>query len=388
MRTTWQLARDAGVLWLGHLPGLITWACLGYAGNLLGQHLSTQLAANRLAATLAFIAGIMWWLGCTVLMVHSLEPGLPGLNRSANPDLLASQTRIQVLSSGLGPFVAVFSLWGLVEDQYRKLFEANLSTFGLRAELYSVNLSDWGFFLALAIGAWLAKAVLRRSGRPAVRLLQVLAEGVFVFASFAALFAIVRLLLGWLAGRQGWQWLLAARAAALGWLPDAVRTWFEQALSLVPAVVATALLPLLWVSLTGVVFGWRQFSARRLGEGTRAEPLLTRLDERRIGPVSRLALWATADLRDKYLPVAHALSLVAGRGVVFVSSVIALSAVLALGLAWAAQGIVTLIGPRTLAETVAYAPALGLLAAILGTLPVALYATAFDRGLSARPVTA
>ena len=142
MRTTWQLARDAGALWLGYLPGLVMWACLGYAGNLLGQHLSTQLAANRLAATLAFIAGIMWWLACTVLMVHSLEPGLPGLSRSGNPDLLASQTRVQVLSSGLGPFVAVFSLWDLVEDQYCQLFEANLSTFGLRAELYSVNLSD------------------------------------------------------------------------------------------------------------------------------------------------------------------------------------------------------------------------------------------------------
>ena len=388
MRTTWQLARDAGALWLGHLREMVIWACLGYAGNLLGQHLSTQLAANRLAATLAFIAGILWWLACTVLMVHSLEPGLPGVNRSDNPDLKASQTRVQVLSSGLGPFVAVFSLWGLVEDQYRKLFEANLSTFGLRAELYSVNLSDWGFFLALAVGAWLAQTLLRRSGRPAVRLLQVLAEGVFVFASFAALFAVVRLLLGWLTGRVGWQWLLVARAAALDWLPDAVRNWFEKALDLVPAVVATALLPLLWVSLTGVVFGWRQFGARRLGEGTRAEALLTQLGERRIGPVTRLGLLATADLREKYLPVAHVLRLVAGCGVTFVSSLIALSALLTLGLAWVEQAIVALIGPRTLAETLAYRPTLGLLVAILGTLPVALYATAFDRGLEARSVTA
>ena len=44
--------------------------------------------------------------------------------------------------------------------------------------------------------------------------------------------------------------------------------------------------------------------------------------------------------------------------------------------------------PRTLAETLAYSPALGLLVAILGTLPVALYATAFDRGLSAQSVSA
>jgi hypothetical protein len=254
--------------------------------------------------------------------------------------------------------------------------------------LYSVNLSDWGFFLALAVGAWLAQTLLRRSGRPAVRLLQVLAEGVLVFASFAALFAVVRLLLGWLTGRAGWQWLLAARAAALDWLPDAVRNWFEQALGLVPAVVATALLPLLWVSLTGVVFGWRQFGARRLGEGTRAEPLLTQLGERRIGPVTRLGLMATADLREKYLPVAHALRLVAGRGLTNVGSLIALSALLTLGLAWVEQAIVALIGPRTLAETLAYRPTLGLLVAILGTLPVALYATAFDHGLAARPVTA
>ncbi len=33
MRTTWQLARDAGTLWLGQLRGLVMWACLGYVGN-------------------------------------------------------------------------------------------------------------------------------------------------------------------------------------------------------------------------------------------------------------------------------------------------------------------------------------------------------------------
>lgn len=142
------------------------------------------------------------------------------------------------------------------------------------------------------------------------------------------------------------------------------------------------------MSLTGVVFGWRRFDARRLGEGTRAEPLLTRLGERRIGPATRLWLLATADFREKYLPVAHALRLVAGRGITNVGSLIALSALLAPGLAWVERGVVALIGPRTLAETLAYSPALGLLVAILGTLPVALYATAFDRGLSAQSVSA
>ena len=78
--------------------------------------------------------------------------------------------------------------------------------------------------------------MLRRFGHPAVRLLQELVDGVFVFASFAALFAVVRLLLGWLTGRAGQQWLLAARATALDWLPNAVRSWFEAALTLAPAL--------------------------------------------------------------------------------------------------------------------------------------------------------
>lgn len=380
MRTTWQLARDAGALWARYLPRLGTWACLGYAGNLLGQHLSTQLGANKLAATMVFMAGILWWLGCTVLMVHSLEPGLPGVNQHA--EVQAGQTRLEVLRGGLGPFIAVFALWGLVEDQYRQLFEANLATFGLRAELWSVNLSDWRSFGALAIGAWLARALLRRWKQAAAQLVQVVADGVFVFASFAALLALGKLGMSWLTARAGWQWLLAARAAVLDVVPDVVRTVVEQALALAPALVATALLPLLWVALTGVVFGWRAFDARSLAAGTQAQAVLDQLGQG-TGPVTRLGLWATADLRGKYLPVAHALRLVAGRGVTFVSAVIALSALLTLGLAWLQQGIVWLIGPRTLAETLAYQPALGLLMAILGTLPVALYATAFDRGLTA-----
>ncbi|MCB0911539.1 MAG: hypothetical protein KDB60_07985 [Propionibacteriaceae bacterium] len=396
MRTTWQLARDAAALWWHRLPGLVGWFCLGYAGNLLGQQASAWLSTNRIAATLAFLAGILWWVGCLALMVHSLEPALPAVALAAGDGTIrARQLRRDVLSDGLGPFIAVFSLWGLVEEQWRQLFVANLSTYGLRAELYSVNLSDWPMFAGFAVVAWLARAALRRiPGRSrVVALLLALAEGTWVFSLFAVLLALGRVVTTWLTGRAVWRWLLDAREAVLGavpaWggLPEAVRGALDGLVSIGPAVVATALFPLLWVSLTGVVFGWRDFSARELAAGTRAERIAVRLGdgEESAGPLGRAWLWLTADVRDKYLPIAHALRLVFARGPAFVGAVIGLSAGFGLAIDWLARGLERWIGPQSLAVTLGYQPLTGLLLGLVATtVQVALYAAAFDRGLAAR----
>lgn len=395
---TWLLARDAASLWTRTLPVLGLWFCLGHAGNLLGQQVSTLLSTNRVAATLAFVGGTVVWVACLVLMVHSLERDLPAVRTNAAKVLQVGRRRLDVLRDGLGPFLAVFSLWGFVEEQWRGLFVANLATHGLQAELYSVNLSDWRLFAAFAAAAWLVRWGVRlvrtRRAARSLTFIEVLAEAVLVLAGFAVLFALGRLFWNWLTGRAVWQWLLFGREWLLGvlpaWpgLPEFLRDLLDGVAAVAPAAISTALLPLAWVSLVGVVFGLRDFTARGLTAGTRGETVAARLGDGEDlgGPAGRAWLWLTRDTREKYLTAAHGVRLIWARGPGLVGALIGLSAAFGLAVGWLDAGLERLIGPQSLAVTLGYQPALGTLIGFLATTgQVALYATAFDAGLAARP---
>lgn len=401
-----RLARASGRLWWRYFPRLGAWFCVGYGVHLLAGYFSTLLGPiNKLAATLVFVAGVVAWVATLVLMIQSLAPSVPSPAGEAG----AAQARPKALDAvvqSVGPFMAVYALWGLAEAQVRELFEQNLAQHGVDATSYSINLSQWPFYAALAAAAWLVRLVLRRLvGRRGGRALAaglVLADGTFIFGSFVALRALGQAVTAWVTTRVFWQWLLEAREALLSWLPgwqvfgqtlpEAVRT-FTAALwtDLAPGFANAVLLPLLWLALTATVLG-QHFAAGDLLSGTRAAPLAERIGRqtRRIresrfvtaGRWGRVASWATADLREKYLPVAHALRLLTGAGARFVGAYLVLVALLGLVERLVSRGIQLVLGPQRLPVTLAYLPALGLVTGLVFTTgAVAVYVAAFRRGL-------
>ena len=112
MRTTWQLARDAAALWWHRLPGLVGWFCLGYAGNLLGQQASAWLSTNRIAATLAFLAGAKI---CEMPVNHRERrygTSKYGIGRTLR--VILDLITVLFLQRYLSRPMQVFGLWGLV----------------------------------------------------------------------------------------------------------------------------------------------------------------------------------------------------------------------------------------------------------------------------------
>ena len=182
------------------------------------------------------------------------------------------------------------------------------------------------FYVGFAVAGWLAKRLielLQRRWQPRpLDIFGVLAEGIWTVATFVVAIIAAGYLSTWLQGRLISVEIVAHWHEFLAALPDwhllfgqTLRDLASALVGVAPTAVATViLLPLMWLALTATVFGWREFTARDVVAGTRAEARIARLQEGADRPLSRLALLATADLRTTYLPVAQAFRLILHAG--------------------------------------------------------------------------
>lgn len=401
------LTREAARLWWRFLPAVGFWVLVGHTANLLAGQLSTLLGADqRVWATLVFVAGVIAWIGCLVLAVHAFEPGLAELGRPLLPGtLIRGQTRLQVLTAATGPVLAVYAAWGLVEEQVSELLQANLAVHGIDAQLFSIDLGKWDFYLWLALGAWVSRLALRRwsAWRPstAATLVGLLAEGTFVFALFIVLRTAWRVWFDWLTTRQVWHWFAAGWDGFVAVLPP-WRIWFDLTVPevvrqlgrslwtwLAPGFGNAVLLPLMWIALVATVFGWREFRARDLVAGTAAAHMpdalaaRVRVDGRR-HPLLAAADWLTRDLREKYLPVLTALRLVGAAGARFTGAFLVLVALDHLVWNRFDEALTMALGPRPFAATLGTIPLQNLIVAFFTTTTtLAIFAAGFDRALAA-----
>ncbi len=380
-----RLVRESAALWWGRLAQLIGWFSLGYAVNELCGHVSTVLGGGqRILGTTIIVLGIVTWVACLVLAVHSI--GTDG----------GGETRLDVLAASLGPFMAVYGAWGLAEEQFDRLIQANLMAHGIDADEFSVNAGDWGFFLGFAIVAWLLQLALRLIARRrpsrGLHLAGAVVDGAWIFASFFVLREWVGRGFDWLTTRVAWRWLQSGWEGFLDVLPQ-VPVWFQLTLPdalrlfgdrlwdfVVPGFANAVLLPLIWVALVGTVFGRREFSVEPLLRGTRGERAARLLDRGRQHPVRSMARLAGSELREKYLPMAATLGLLREAGVRFMGAFLVLVASVQLAGSLIERGIQHLIGPRPLPDTLLYAPTLTYLVTLLTTTALlACYTAAYRR---------
>ena len=342
-----DLAAAAAGLWVHAFTRMGCWFLAGFSISLLANYVSVLLGGRSgVAATVVFVLGLV---GLVAALVLTIDAPLRG------PD--TAESRLDVLARTVGPFLAVYAVWGLVEDEVSELFVINIALQGLGGyETWSVNLSRVWLYVGLAVAAWVVRrllGLLASRVRPRVLLLpSVLAEGVWVVASLLALLTLVRQGLDWLQGRAVWQWWRTAWQQVLAALPDlrlpfdltlpeavaAAATWFWTVL--LPGLSSGVLLPLLWLALTATVLGWPDPRADLLQQ--RTEQAQARLDRADRTPAARLALGAgrllTADLRTKYLPVLRALGFVLAAGWRFVLAYLILATAVTTARGWSAIG--------------------------------------------------
>jgi len=409
-----DLVTDAARLWRRHVWAMGAWFSLGVVGQAAGLVASAELGASSpTLATVAFVLGVVATLVALVLMIHTVEPSLrtpaaldpdpAGLTEHRIPArVLVREGRLEVVAAAVGPLLAVYAVWGFVDDEVRALYATNYRLLGLDPQDFSIGFEAdrLRFYLVLAVVVWLVRQALRlvTARRPllVLRLAGVLAEALWVFGVFALLVIFVRAARDWLSTRvawaalqQGWQTLLAA-------LPDwslpfglTLPRALDRLLTLVtgtllPGAWHALVLPLVWLALTATVLGWRELGS---GELIARTPLGGRLAGRRLPGGRRtraVASLLTADLRTKYLPVLEALQLVARAGPAFVGVYLLLATVLAALQSWFVVALTVLLGPRSAAASLATDPTSTLVTGLIFTpLSIALYAAGFDRALAA-----
>jgi hypothetical protein len=387
-----RLVSDAAALWWSRLLPLITTYVIGFALHLLGLRLSVLLGpGHQVLATLVFVLAVLAQVGALVLMLWLCRP--PG----------DEETALDVAALAIGPFLAVYALWGLVDDEVYALFAANIAVNGgAGPDQWSVNLRWWQLYLGLAVGAWLLRqvvaAVTRRSGTVSRRrpwlLLGVVLEGVWTFASALAALALLRQVLGWAASRAVWQGVVGAWYGFVAMVPDLQLPFaftLPEALqslvgwlvgTLLPGLAQAVLLPLVWLALAAVVFGWRDVDAHPVADGT---VLIARLPGRwATGPwgslLHRVGLLLTGDLRTKYLPVLRAFRLLWATGPAFLAAYLVLATGVGTLRSWGELSLARLLGPRDPYVALAWSWAEELvIGTVFTTVAVALYAAAARR---------
>ncbi|OYN87963.1 hypothetical protein [Parenemella sanctibonifatiensis] len=411
------LASEMLSLWLRYFPQLGVWFCLGWTLNNLTLWWAGNLGGDlRWLAMMVFVIGVVGMVMGLVMMIHSIEPGLhtPAeiLRRQGRGEpltvpagLVTSERAMDVATSALGPFLAVYAVWGLVEDQVSALF-LTTSLHNRELDDRSIDLRDWQLYLVMAIGAWVLKRLLtwlstKRPG-PWFSLPALLAEGVMVFTSFLAIFRISSNVIDWLSGRRLGEAIDHAWRTLVDAIPDlhlpfdlTLPKVIEGAFSwlwsdFLPAMWQGLMLPLMWLALTAVVFGWREIRGRDLLEGTRFDltneavaARAERLAPLVRGPLGQVLDALTADLKDKYIPVVRALRLIARSGLPFIGAYLVLATLIAVAGDLFSVLQLQLIGPQSAPVALAWIPLLDLIQGLLFTsLSIALYAAAFDRGIA------
>ncbi len=382
------------------------WFCLGYAGHTLGGVASSSLgSAHPVLATLVFVLGVLAQVLALILMINACGDLLRVRGDGSPADQLPSAVRTPpraatVVATTLGPFLGVWALWGLVEDQVRQIYFINIALHGSGGgDDWSVDLRRIRFYLILALVCWLLRLAVGRIRSRWMAAPAIVLEGLWVFASFLALTAAGFRVAAWLRTRQVWQWAADAWRAMVDALPSltlpfgwtlprllvSAGDWFWH--SLLPGVGSAVLLPLVWLALTAAVFGWRQARTADLLADTPLEGHAARLRQGAV--VTRLARWRpggfladvlSADLRGKYLPVLDALKLILRAGPVFLGSYLVLATVIETLRAFVVPLITLLVGPQRVPVALALEPFLTLAEGLLFTpLAVALYVAAVDR---------
>lgn len=409
------LVRGTALLWWRYLPRIGTWLLTGWFLYIVCLMTSALVGSEYgPLGILLFVLGVTFNVLGVILAIHELKPGLTSAKRlraEGHPrsDLIPEtvfvrERRVDVAVLAVGPVLGVYAVWAIIDDMIRDGFLWNTvirSIWG--ATEWSINRHPdrLGLYITLGavalVGKWVWSWLVRNRRSSWWRVPLVFLEGLLAFAVFFVALLGLEAAWGWLQQRRIWRESENAWHAFLASLPELrlpfdltlpeiirnVGIWLTE--SFIPGFWQGIALPLMWLAVVAMVFGWREFRARDL----MSESIRTRTDlfEERHGDVvatiGRLIGLITSDLRNKYIPLLHALRLVWYSGPYVLGAYLVLSAVVT-GLTTAlTQFVLATFGvdeQANILRTFNAVDALEILTFM--SLSVCLYAATFDRGLA------
>ncbi|MEK7946890.1 hypothetical protein WKR98_19220 [Pigmentiphaga sp. YJ18] len=354
-------------LWLRFWPQLMCLVLAGVLANELLLRLAVHTGfANHLAGLAVLTLVALAHLIVTVLMFQVLLPGLPAVRAAQDaargqaspatggPDRLASAITVALL-----PFFAYYAAWGFLGDtvrQYSRL-ALSLDPFGTHGNILDALDSRW-LFVSVAV-SWLVRKLAKRrrdaTGRPAWQVVMVICETNWILIGLYVISRWKDDVWTWVTGLGIRDYLASllnalatplANAQAAAMVP--VEALAETPGKLLANLFFYALLPVVWLVMTALVYGYdvrddtelMRINRRieRFGERYRAIPKFLR----------DFAAHFIGGYRSRYLPVANGIRLTLNSGVLLLITLIVGYRLIDWGSAWLWIGATRLIGPHDL----------------------------------------
>ena len=317
-----QLLRTTLTLWWRHWPPLVL---LVLIGQLLDSWLLrgiVEIGLRNHVLGLSLLAPlVVIELGIVIAMFHVLRPSLPALTQPAEATPAAPVPRGDRLTAALAlalvPFFAYYAAWGLLGDTIRSYSLAGLARdpLGQYGPLLDA-LKSSGLVISVAV-SWLlrryAKAREAQQHSPWWQALIVLCEANWVFIGLFVITRAKDVAMKWLHSRVIWDYFGGAS-------PDlaqvaAAPTIADTLASAAQGLFLAALLPLVWLAITALIFGRDLGEQALLAANRRIERVVTGYDALP-SPLKKLGDDIVKGYRTRYVPVASSvrLTLHAGLG--------------------------------------------------------------------------
>jgi hypothetical protein len=414
MRDILDLLRLFVGLWRATWPVLLLIAACGVIANDLLLPLAVKVGyASAIAGFAVLSLVVLVKLVVIVLMFMTLRLHMPAVTAlhaggvaavdPAAPASPADRRLLALLAVAILPFFAYYAAWGFLGDTVREysLLALSMAPFGESAVILDVPDSRWLF--AAILGFWalrrFAKWMKERGARPFWQFVIVLCDTNWIFIGLFVLSRWKDAFWAWIASGGPMPWLI--------WLRDTLTTLVgkAQAATIQPVELAApplattlqnlllyALLPLVWLLMTAVIYGYDVKQTVPLAQHRRVAAALSRY--------SALPKFLrdfidhfVAGYRSRYLPVVNTVRLAFGASLpVLLALIVFYRAIGWLG-AWSWIGLSRLIGAQDLVTWQMLASAIALLLGgpsdirggiLIDTLRICLLAAVMERAVASR----
>jgi hypothetical protein len=375
--------------WLGH-TALVRLA--GWAGNY-------DALWGLLILPLAVVVKLASYVG----MFLAVRPALRHFQRLdalAHPAVAKSDPAVPLVHpspaqrwgstvvTGLLPFLVIYIAWGMIGADLLAYGDASWDQYGNEGaanDPYSISIGVMS--VTFVVVAFALRFVLGRFSKrlPAwVGAISAYLEAAWVITTVIALTDLLAGVPAWLSTRRMFGWMVdgvAQLREAFAWFAAIgdVMVW------ILGAIGDVLLQPLAWLALAAIVYAGA-LPRRRASTSARASRMretASRRWRRLPRPVRRLGESLSSSFRDRWEPIATALSLIWRNGPLELGSYILAFAVITAGTQWLKVLTYNLIGPHEIGWWLGADDPLGLLnAAITVPLLIVVVAAAFDRSLS------
>ncbi len=318
-------------------------------------------------------------LATTIVMFHMLRPGLPTLDQelsertararnatpanATGPDARVTAGErerriVDAISMAILPFLAFYSAWGLISEEFRSYALQVVNNAGTQAYAFVSDFDQVGAPLVVALSAFTVRAAVEhfynRTQSKILGIVTAVLEAIWVFFAIVTVTPLINDAQAWLGDRVVWAEMkglyteVIAGVAGVTSIPvDTLLASLATTVALMWDLMKDGLVePLLWLTIAAVVFGADVDRAETLfRRQSRLQQLRQATVQYTPNLVARVSGVASRTYRDKYIPFLNAFRFILSVSPTYYLSFCLYYALLDLGFGWLERGVYMVVGP-------------------------------------------